>query len=339
MELAAANLDPAFRITRASHAVLSVRDLAASRAFYCGVVGLVVSDEDAGTLYLRGVEEVAHHSLVLRRSADTPCCERIGLRVLTEVDLDRAAAGFEAAGLPCAFVERPFQGRTLHVADPAGLPLELCAAMAQKPRLLADTRHHAGAAALRMDHFQIAVPDVSPEQAFYAGLGFRVSDFIQDDATGAVIAAFLYRKNNPHDLVLVRRGGPAFHHFGYIVQDVAHIFRGCDMAGHLGAGEQVERGPGRHGLGHALYVYLRDPDGHRVELLLPPIQMVDIDELPVRWSAADGFAAMAWGLPAPRRWFEETTPFAGVATVPMPPAPQSALEHYLARRSARSPAA
>lgn len=336
MELTPANLDPAFRVTRASHVILTVRDLEASQAFYCGVVGLIVSDADRNTLYLRGIEETAHHSLVLRRSSEPPRCERIGLRVLTCTDLDRAAAALKVLGLSPRFVEQPHQGLTIHVSDPAGLPLELCATMEQKPRMLADLRHHTGAAALRIDHFQCAVPDVKAEQEFYAGIGFRVSDYIQDDASGTLIAAFMYRKSNPHDLVLMRRGGPVFHHFGYIVADAAHIFRGCDMAGHLGFGEQVERGPGRHGLGHALYVYMRDPDGHRVELLLPPIQLIDSEEPPVRWSASNGFAAMAWGLPAPRRWFQETTAFEGV-TGALPPADTPmALEDYLARRGTRS---
>ena len=28
----------------------------------------------------------------------------------------------------------------------------------------------------------------------------------------------------------------------------------------------MERGPGRHGIANAFFLYVRDPDGHRVEL-------------------------------------------------------------------------
>ena len=73
-----------------------------------------------------------------------------------------------------------------------------------------------------------------------------------------------------------------------------------------------------------------------MELLLPPIQLVDSDEPPTCWSASNGFAAMAWGLPAPRRWFQETTAFAGVTAVPPPAATPMALEDYLARHAART---
>ena len=60
---------PPFNITRASHAVLTVRDLAASRNFYVELLGFIVSDEDRDTLYLRGVAEACHHSLVLKRGS------------------------------------------------------------------------------------------------------------------------------------------------------------------------------------------------------------------------------------------------------------------------------
>src|SRR5712691_2410830 len=61
-----------FNITRASHAVLTVKDMGASRAFYVDALGFAVSDEDANTLYLRGIEEACHHSLVLKRAKDSP---------------------------------------------------------------------------------------------------------------------------------------------------------------------------------------------------------------------------------------------------------------------------
>src|SRR5262249_6863399 len=80
MPLPRAVLAPPFNITRASHVVLGVTDLAASCAFYRDLIGFIVTDEDADSVYLRGLEEASHHSLVIRRAA-RPVCERIGLRV------------------------------------------------------------------------------------------------------------------------------------------------------------------------------------------------------------------------------------------------------------------
>jgi catechol 2,3-dioxygenase len=71
---------PPFKISRMSHVRLSVRDLDASCAFYTELAGLVVSKVEGGVAYLRGVEEVCHHSLVLRQSSEPPACDSIGLR-------------------------------------------------------------------------------------------------------------------------------------------------------------------------------------------------------------------------------------------------------------------
>jgi catechol 2,3-dioxygenase len=51
-----ANLSPAFNVTRASHTVLTSRDLDATEAFYCDLLGLIKSDRDRDSLYLRGIE-------------------------------------------------------------------------------------------------------------------------------------------------------------------------------------------------------------------------------------------------------------------------------------------
>src|SRR2546421_498285 len=80
MDIPKTNFNPPFRFGRASHLTFTVRDLARSHDFYTKVVGLVVSDDDRDTLFLRGVEERAHHSLVLKRTNSAPACVRTGLR-------------------------------------------------------------------------------------------------------------------------------------------------------------------------------------------------------------------------------------------------------------------
>src|SRR5580698_4685600 len=104
--------DPPFNVVRASHAELAVRDIKRSRAFYVDCLGLLVSDESDDALYLRGVEERNHHSLVLRR-ARAADVQALGFKLATESDLDRAEAWFHRRNLPTAFVDVPYQGRTL----------------------------------------------------------------------------------------------------------------------------------------------------------------------------------------------------------------------------------
>jgi putative tryptophan/tyrosine transport system substrate-binding protein len=50
-----ANLSPSFNVTRASHAVITTRDLDKTQAFYCDVLGLIASDRDKDALYLRAL--------------------------------------------------------------------------------------------------------------------------------------------------------------------------------------------------------------------------------------------------------------------------------------------
>jgi len=86
--------DPPFNVVRASHVELGVRNLARSRAFYVDCLGLLVSDETDDALYLRGVEERNHHSLVLRRSREADV-RALGFKLASDEDVDRAAFWFE----------------------------------------------------------------------------------------------------------------------------------------------------------------------------------------------------------------------------------------------------
>src|SRR5579863_1360206 len=109
--------DPPFNVVRASHVELGVSDLGRSRAFYVDCLGLLLSDETKDALYLRGIEERNHHSIVLRRSPE-PDARALGYKLASEEDLDRAAFWFRRRNLPTSFPELPHQGRTLRTADP-----------------------------------------------------------------------------------------------------------------------------------------------------------------------------------------------------------------------------
>jgi catechol 2,3-dioxygenase len=331
MTIPQTNFTPPFNITRASHIVLTVADLAACRRFYEEVIGLVVSDADSDIAYLRGVEEIAHHSLVLKKArGGDQVCERLGFRVFNAEELEKAKAYFDSKGVPAEWVDEPYQGLTLLVRDRLGTPIELCSSMSTLPRLHVGYERHRGAGALRYDHVQVVVPDVVEAAAFYTELGFRISDYFTDDAFGGrAFGIFLFRKDNPHDLVFLTRGGPRMHHFGYVVPESHDLFRACDIAGNLGFGQSIERGLGRHGQGHQLFVYFRDPAGHRVEILPPPIQIIDLEDGPVEWEQKERFT---WGWPPPLSWLEDATRFADVEVrEPAVQQPSFSLEDYLAQ--------
>jgi catechol 2,3-dioxygenase-like lactoylglutathione lyase family enzyme len=128
-----------------------------------------------------------------------------------------------------------------------------------------------GTAPARFDHYQLHVADVAMATGMYADLGFRVSEYASLDATPdtPLFASFNARKGNANDIVLVANEGPRLHHFGYVIHNApSTMLRLCDLASALGY--SIDYGPSRDGIGYETFLYLRDPDGHRIELLSAP---------------------------------------------------------------------
>lgn len=298
---------PPFAVTRASHVAIRVRDLQASRAFYVDLLGFVISDENRDTIWLRGLEEGCHHSLVLRQG--DPACEHFGMRVLTEEDLELAKTHFSSAGLPTRWVEVEHQGKTFQTVDPAGTKLEFCATMETRPRLFHHVEVYRGAGVQRLDHAQILTPKIVELLAFYVGMGFRLSEYVVDPDNEEPVFIFLQRKGNPHDIVFAKGDGPRIHHFAYTVPETVQLMTTADLMVRAGMPGHVEFGPARHfSPGLARFLYLRDPDGHRIELFPTHYQTIDIEDEPIHWQAPD-FLIGGWQTP-PERWFNEATSFA-----------------------------
>lgn len=305
--------NPPFRITRISHVCLTVRDLDASCAFYETLGGFQVSERSADAAYLRGVEEIAHHSLVLRRSDAPGTCDVIGFRVMQDSDLDAASAYFKGLEETTEWVSRHGQGRTLLVRHSSGLQFELVAEMVAMPRVLTDMTVSKGGRVYRLDHVQVIIPDVPETGHKFYDMGFRASEIVRKSENDLPMTLFLHRKNNPHDIVLATGAGPRLHHFAMVISDLQAMIRACDTAGNMGIGHEVERGPGRHGPGNSMFVYFRDPDGHRIEMILPPMQFMDVEEEPNIWDVTGGTSINPWGPRPSQRWREEATPFTDVA--------------------------
>ena len=304
--------DPPFDIVRCSHVTLGVTDLARSKAFYADTLGLHVEDETGGAIYLRGLEERQHHSLVLRAS-DRAIAHPLGFKVASEEHLDRAARHFKANGIVHAFVERAHQGRTLQATDPLGMPIELYFEMEKREPLLQKYAHYKGVHPQRLDHFNVFAPNVQGSLDFYAGLGFRLTEYAEEDGPdGRIAAAWIHRKGNVHDLAFTNGRGPRLHHLAYWVPTALNIIHLCDVMATSGYLANLERGPGRHGISNAFFLYVRCPDGHRTELYTCDYQTMDRDHAPIRWSLRDPRRQTLWGQPAPRSWFEEGSPFVGV---------------------------
>lgn len=313
MPLAEPNPRPPFDVLRVSHVELGVADLERSRAFYEDALGMVVTARDEETLWLRGLEETGHHCLVLRRRSPGRCL-RIGFRVRTEEDLDAAARYFAARGLPVEEACPRGQGRTLHVRDPFGTPLAFYHRQETVERRLQDYHLYRGAAVQRLDHVNCFAAELQATHDWLSGeLGFRVSEYTEtEEEPPRLWAVWMHRKGNVHDIALTNGVGPRLHHVGLWVRGEMDVIHACDVLAASGWVKAMERGPGRHGISNAFFLYTRDPDGHRIELFTGDYRTMDPEFAPIRWTLDDPRRQTLWGHPAPKSWFDEGSPFEGV---------------------------
>ena len=295
-------------IVRAAYAELIVTDLAASRRFWVDRLGLVVSAETADALYLRGHEEFVHHSLILRRGP-VPACARFALRVRTSDDVARAERFHLARG--CRVERFPAGattgvGESVRVQDPFGFVVEYFYNIEW-------TGHHhqryhlrRGASVNRLDHVNLVTDDVAAAYRWYRDLGFGLSETIED-SDGTLFATWMYRKQTVHDVAMTQGSSPRLHHLAFAVPDAQHILGLADVMGSLNEQDCLERGPGRHGVSNAFYLYLRDPDGHRVEVYTTDYFTGDPDHQTLRWNVNDPRRRDFWGNPVVPRWYEEAS--------------------------------
>jgi catechol 2,3-dioxygenase len=311
MPLPAPVLDPPFNILRLSHVEYKVTDLAKSRAFYVDTLGLQVTHEDSDSLYLRAMEERGHHCVSLVKS-DHAAVGVLGFKVFSEDDLDKAEAFFRAKGLPVKWIEKPFMGRILRTEDPWGIPLEFYLKMDRLESIHQKYKLYNGVKPLRIDHFNMFSANVDDSVGFYNEMGFRTTEYTEDAETGHIWAAWMHRKGGVHDVAFTNGVGPRLHHTAFWVPTPMNIIDLLDLMATTGWVENIERGPGRHGISNAFFLYILDPDGHRIEIYCSDYQTIDPDHEPIKWDLKDPQRQTLWGAAAPRSWFEHGSVFEGV---------------------------
>lgn len=291
-------------IIRCAYAELIVTDLAKSRDFYVGVLGLVVTHEDEDAIYLRAFEEYLHHSLILRKGPEA-AMSVIAYRVRSAAELDVAEAYYRELGVR---VERRPAGSTrgigeaVRILDPLGFPVEFFYEADHVERFTRRYDVHGAGAISRLDHFNVVTPDIAAARSYYEGLGFKVSEDIKDEED-TTYAAWMYRKATVHDVALTGGDGPRLHHIAFATHERSQILHLCDHLGALRECDKIERGPGRHGVSNAFYLYLLDPDGHRIEIYTHDYYTGDPDNPTLTWDVHDNQRRDWWGTPVVPSWY------------------------------------
>lgn len=238
-----------------------------------------------------------HHSVVLHRAATARARAFVGFQIAE--DLTDAARRLTDAGHPVQrrtdiapatpdvlVVEEPTTATALHLFDgQAG------GAIAPAPLRPVKLGHVAG-----------YTPDLMAVQTFYQDLlGFRWSDTVED------FFVFLRCNTDHHAANFVASTKYSdLHHVAFEMRDIEHL---QSMLDHLAArAVRLEWGPGRHGPGHNIFTYHRDPDGNLVELFTqldriadetlgyfePRPWHEDSPQVPKRWAATPA-VMNSWG--------------------------------------------
>ncbi|AWR98513.1 3,4-dihydroxyphenylacetate 2,3-dioxygenase [Metallosphaera hakonensis] len=289
-------------VLRLSHVCVRVTDLDRAENFYVNLLGFVETEKDGDYLYLRGIEEGQHHSLVLKKASSPGLCY-VGFRVkgMDKVTEFSRTLKFKEKGVESALLTE----------SPGGIPLLFYEDMEYVGDMRLKFHLHKGVSPVRLAHVNFLVKDLAREEKFFRELGFIETEHFLDN-TGRKTVSWLTRRGNSHEIAVAEssRNVPGFHHETYYVHDVKEVVKAADILSSVGYWDNLERGPGRHGATEGYYVYLRDLDGNRVEFFTGDYEVLDPDKWKVVEWTHDQFRYRSdfWGRPIPDSWLKEWMP-------------------------------
>jgi catechol-2,3-dioxygenase len=281
---------------------ITTRDLDRLSDYYVSVLGLAETERTTTHAYL--TTGLDHHVITLQDGPDD-ALSYIAFELSPEITLSEAAQQLDSTGVR---TERrsdaePGIPDCLEFDDPEGNRVRLIDKIARTGRTAPP---NTGVGPNKLGHVCVRAVDVPKLCSWYEEqLGFRWSDWIAD--------FFVFVRCGPdhHTLNLLKgeRSGNVLHHIAFELEDGAHIHRACDLLAEHGY--SLIWGPGRHGPGHNIFTYHRDPDGNTVELFTELDVMIEEDgafaprpwhedtpQRPKRWTP-DPLAPNRWGIGPP----------------------------------------
>jgi catechol 2,3-dioxygenase len=302
--------DPGPRLAQAGSINLGVTDLTKSLWFFSDLLGMEVVERQDSVAYLRGYQELAHHSLVLTEQAEARV-NAYSFRVQRREDVelfhrDLIEEGIDVLEIPSG--RESGRGEAIRFLVPwSEHPFEFYFDI-QKPRaeegirsrLPSSSSTRRGLGVRRIDHFNIQTSPGTMNQAeswLREQLGFKRREFIMmPDHPSTLMASWMSVTSQMHDLALgVNRGeeNARLHHVAFNLENYHDVLTAADTIRDLDIEYGV--GPGKHGVGQAMYLYIHDPGSdHRVELYSGGYQVFEPDWDPIEWKPADVPHGMTW---------------------------------------------
>jgi len=291
--------EPIFDIAQLAHVEILTPNPDGTLWFFKDLLGLQESGRENGSVYLRAFEDLYHHTLKVTEARENGL-GHVAWRTTSPQALERRVAALEASGQGLGWTAGDRgHGRAYRFATPAGHPMEVFWEVdyydappdQQSPvRNRPQKRPLTGVPARRIDHVNVLAADVTATRDFLVDvLGFRLREHRVLD-NGVETGAWLSVSPLVHEIAVMREetGRPGrFHHLCYWwgypqhLMDLAEIF--------VEQGIPIERGPGKHGLSQASFLYVVEPGGNRVELFGDAGYLIfDPAWKPITWREADG---------------------------------------------------
>lgn len=287
-------------VQRLGHLTLETVDLDRAVDYARDLNGLVVVDRNANSVHL--ASKIGQLSLTLDKGAGA-AFRRLSFEVAPDADFRAFATILAAEGMRSEVRHDPFPGvaECLTLTEPDGTAIDLF----KNWSFVCDNQNVAGVGPLKIGHVALFVPNLRQKIEFYQHiLGFRISDWIGDH--------FVFMRCNPDHHTVNFFAGDALrlHHVAYELKDMVHIQNGCEALAM--ARIPLGWGPLRHGPGHNVAVYHRDPDDQVVEYYCELDQMKN--------EALGYFEPRPWHVERPQRpkvWAPRTW-ISGWGTPPAP---------------------
>ena len=248
--------------TRFSHAVFETPDIDRQIDYFTEVVGLQLSEKQNGRAFLA---TKLGDLVVQLEKGRVPRCAKLAFQAAPGTDIAEIKRGVEAENIACELRNDATPGvpKLVTFKDPKDTVIEVFAD--QTP--IGKNQQVRGIGPIKLGHLAFVVDDPKKYVEFYTRvLGFRVSDWIQD------WFAFMRCGPDHHTINFVRGKSIKMHHIAFELKDWAHVQNACDFLGSRNI--PLIWGPGRHGPGHNIAVYHRNPDDQMVEFF------TDLDAMP-----------------------------------------------------------
>lgn len=324
--------DPGPRIAHAGSINLGTKNLERSLWFFRDLLGMEVTAQADGVAYLRGYQELTHHSLVLTQQTES-LVNTYSFRVQRKQDVElfqKQLDREEIESIELAAGHETGRGEAIRFLLPGGEhPIELyydiekpLADESIRSKLPSNSSRRRGFGVRRLDHLNVQCSPGTVNQAegwLQESLGFKRREFVMiPDHPTTVMASWLSVTPQVHDIAIginPHDENGQFHHVAFNIENFADVLRIADEVRDLDI--EYGAGPGKHGVGQAMYLYLHDPgSGHRVELYSGGYLIFDPDSEAIEWKLPEISYGQTWYGDlldvGPQGTFLTTTPSAGL---------------------------